>query len=107
MDRSPPSRASTISSSSRIPARRWARSSRAARAGTLGAAGSISFYPSKTLGAFGDGGAIITDDDMLADKLRILRDHGRGHGGNIHDVGVQLASGQCAGGDPAREAEAL
>ena len=53
------------------------------QAGTFGAAGSISFYPSKTLGAFGDGGAIITSDDALADKLRILRDHGRGHDGNI------------------------
>lgn len=52
-------------------------------AGTFGVAGSISFYPSKTLGCFGDGGAIITDDDALAERVRILRDHGRGHDGNV------------------------
>ncbi|HEU4654949.1 MAG TPA: DegT/DnrJ/EryC1/StrS family aminotransferase, partial [Steroidobacteraceae bacterium] len=52
-------------------------------AGTFGVAGSISFYPSKTLGAFGDAGAIITNDDALAEKLQILRDHGRGPDGNI------------------------
>jgi dTDP-4-amino-4,6-dideoxygalactose transaminase len=52
-------------------------------AGTFGLAGSISFYPSKTLGCFGDGGAVITDDDALADRVRILRDHGRGHDGNV------------------------
>ncbi len=52
-------------------------------AGTFGVAGAISFYPSKTLGAFGDGGAIITDDDALADRVRILRDHGRGPDGNV------------------------
>jgi dTDP-4-amino-4,6-dideoxygalactose transaminase len=52
-------------------------------AGTFGAAGSISFYPSKTLGCFGDGGAVITDDDALADHVRTLRDHGRGADGNV------------------------
>jgi dTDP-4-amino-4,6-dideoxygalactose transaminase len=52
-------------------------------AGTFGAAGSISFYPSKTLGCFGDGGAVITNDDALAEQVRILRDHGRGPDGNI------------------------
>jgi dTDP-4-amino-4,6-dideoxygalactose transaminase len=52
-------------------------------AGTFGVAGSISFYPSKTLGAFGDAGAIITDDDAFAEKLHILRDHGRGPDGSV------------------------
>jgi len=52
-------------------------------AGTFGAAGSISFYPSKTLGCFGDGGAIITNDDALAEKLNMLRDHGRGPDGAV------------------------
>jgi dTDP-4-amino-4,6-dideoxygalactose transaminase len=46
-------------------------------AGTFGTAGTFSFYPAKTLGCFGDGGAIITDSDELADKIRMIRDHGR------------------------------
>lgn len=46
-------------------------------AGTFGAAGTCSFYPSKTLGCFGDGGAVITNDDEVASYVRLLRDHGR------------------------------
>lgn len=46
-------------------------------AGTFGVAGVFSFYPAKTLGSLGDGGAIITDDEALARELRRLRDHGR------------------------------
>lgn len=56
-------------------------------AGTFGVAGSISFYPSKTLGCFGDGGCIITNDDQMAEKLHILRDHGRGSDGNVQRWG--------------------
>jgi dTDP-4-amino-4,6-dideoxygalactose transaminase len=52
-------------------------------AGTFGVAGSISFYPSKTLGCFGDGGAVITNDDEVAAKVRLLQDHGRGADGNV------------------------
>jgi len=47
------------------------------QAGTFGVAGTFSFFPAKTLGGFGDGGAIITDDDGVAEKLKIIRDHGR------------------------------
>lgn len=47
------------------------------RAGTLGRAGATSFFPSKNLGAFGDGGAIFTGDNDLALNLRMLANHGQ------------------------------
>ena len=46
-------------------------------AGTFGVAGTFSFFPAKTLGCFGDGGAVITDRDDIAEKIRMIRDHGR------------------------------
>lgn len=45
--------------------------------GTFGSAATFSFYPGKNLGAFGDGGAITTDDDDLAKKMRMYANHGR------------------------------
>jgi UDP-N-acetyl-3-dehydro-alpha-D-glucosamine 3-aminotranferase len=46
------------------------------RAGSLGELGTFSFYPSKNLGCFGDGGAIVTDDDQVGELARALRFHG-------------------------------
>jgi dTDP-4-amino-4,6-dideoxygalactose transaminase len=46
------------------------------RPGALGTAATFSFFPSKNLGCFGDGGAITTSDDAIADRVRMLRFHG-------------------------------
>ncbi|MDA2912741.1 DegT/DnrJ/EryC1/StrS family aminotransferase [Acidobacteriia bacterium AH_259_A11_L15] len=47
------------------------------RGGSFGLAGCFSFYPAKLLGAFGDGGAVVTNNEEIAQKIRLLRDHGR------------------------------
>lgn len=52
-------------------------------AATFGVFGTISFYPAKLLGCFGDGGAIVTNDDEIARRVRLLRDHGRDEEGRF------------------------
>ncbi|MBI5856022.1 MAG: DegT/DnrJ/EryC1/StrS family aminotransferase [Sphingobacteriales bacterium] len=47
------------------------------KTGTIGHIGTTSFYPSKNLGAFGDGGAMFTNDDSLAAKLKMIANHGQ------------------------------
>ncbi len=47
------------------------------KTGTIGTIGTTSFFPSKNLGCYGDGGAIFTDDDALANKLKMIANHGQ------------------------------
>lgn len=67
-------------------------------AGTFGKAAAFSFYPAKILGCFGDGGAVVTNDDAIAEKLKLLRDHGRADDGEVVLWGVnsRLANLQAA-----------
>ncbi len=48
-----------------------------AKTGTIGHIGSTSFFPSKNLGCYGDGGALMTNDDQLAQKMRMIANHGQ------------------------------
>ena len=56
------------------------------RTGTFGIAAGVSFYPAKNLGAFGQGGAILTDDEQLAEKVRMYIEQGQGSQRYYHDV---------------------
>lgn len=65
------------------------------QAGSLGDAAGFSFYPGKNLGAFGDAGAVVTDDKSIADKVRVLRNYGsekkyfnevRGHNSRLDEL---------------------
>jgi dTDP-4-amino-4,6-dideoxygalactose transaminase len=53
-------------------------------AGTFGKAATLSFYPAKSLGCLGDGGAILTNDGAMYEKMKLMRDHGRGTDGEVH-----------------------
>jgi len=55
------------------------------RAGSFGNAGCFSFYPGKNLGAYGDGGAVVTNDPDVADQLRLLRNYGQRQK-NVHSL---------------------
>ncbi|MFO7619703.1 MAG: DegT/DnrJ/EryC1/StrS family aminotransferase [Bacteroidales bacterium] len=60
----------------------------AGKAGTIGNIGTTSFFPSKNLGCFGDGGALFTNDDDLASKLRSIANHGMKQRYHYDDIGV-------------------
>ncbi len=67
-------------------------------AGTTGNAGTFSFYPGKNLGAYGDAGCIITDDDELAQKMRMYANHGslKKHAHQIEGINSRLDGIQAA-----------
>lgn len=68
------------------------------RAGTIGIAGSFSFYPGKNLGAYGDAGCIITNDDALAEKCKMYANHGalKKHHHQIEGINSRLDGLQAA-----------
>lgn len=68
------------------------------KAGTIGDVGCFSFFPTKNLGAYGDGGMVITDDPALAEKVRSLRVHGRStnHQYTAHGLNSRLDALQAA-----------
>jgi len=71
--------------------------------GSIGTAAAFSFYPSKNLTVLGDGGCVLTDDDAIAERIRMLRDHGRRSkythevaGLNLRFNEIQAAAGRVA-----------
>ena len=58
------------------------------KAGSWGRAGCYSFYPTKNLGAYGDGGMVVTDDGGLVQRLRSLRDYGRIDRDRLGEIGL-------------------
>jgi dTDP-3-amino-3,4,6-trideoxy-alpha-D-glucose transaminase len=67
---------------------------RGRRVGGIGRAGAFSFYPTKNLGGVGDGGAVTTDDDELAERVRRLRNYGMRDRYEIEEEGVNSRLGE-------------
>jgi dTDP-4-amino-4,6-dideoxygalactose transaminase len=64
------------------------RSNKSSKTGTIGHIGCTSFFPSKNLGCFGDGGAIFTNNDELAEKIKMIANHGQSQK-YVHDrIGI-------------------
>jgi len=85
---------------------------RGRRTGTLGDAAGFSFYPGKNLGALGDGGAIVTNDGALAERLRMLRNYGssvkyhhemKGHNSRLDELHAAFLRAKLKGLDTANE----
>ena len=57
------------------------------RAGTIGTVGTTSFFPSKNLGCYGDGGAMFTNDDQIAKRLKMIANHGQTIQYSFDDIG--------------------
>ncbi|GMW00632.1 MAG: aminotransferase [Candidatus Hydrogenedentota bacterium] len=68
------------------------------KCGTFGAAAAFSFYPTKNLGAYGDGGAVVTSDPAIADSLRLIRNYGekRRYEHTVEGVNSRLDEVQAA-----------
>ena len=73
--------------------------------GSIGQSGCFSFYPGKNLGAFGEGGAVVTNDDRSAARMRALRDHAQTERYAPQRDRLQLPHGRPPGGRPADQAQ--
>ena len=104
--RSSASPRATASRSSKTAARRTSRRADGRPVGTIGVAGAFSFYPTKNLGALGDGGAVVTNDRALADRVKRLRNGGQTDRYHHEEPGVNSRLDEMQAADPARAAAA-
>jgi dTDP-4-amino-4,6-dideoxygalactose transaminase len=75
-------------------------------AGTMGLCGCFSFYPGKNLGAYGEAGAVTTDDESIAARLRGLRDHAQGRRYHHEEIGYNYRMDAFQGAVLGRQAQA-